>query len=84
MAISQQSMRVTFMQPLGGIKKADAEQDVIHLNQSRVVWVGCLDSIIMLLQSARTVFHCLCRIFLVFLQRKEYYISTVNNLNNSN
>ena len=69
MAISQQSMKVTFMQPLGGIKKADAEQDVIHLNQSRVVWVGCLDSIIMLLQSASAVFHCLCRIFLVFLQR---------------
>ena len=38
-------MKVTFMQPLGGIKKADAEQDVIHLNQSRAVWVGCLDSI---------------------------------------
>ena len=72
------------MQPLGGIKKADAEQDVIHLNQSRAVWVGCLDSIIMLLQSASAVFHCLCCIFFVFLQRKEYYISTVNNLNNSN
>ena len=77
-------MRVTFMQPLGGIKKADAEQDVIHLNQSRAVRVGCLDSIIMPLQSESAVFHCLCRIFLVFLQRKEYYISTVNNLNNSN
>ena len=72
------------MQPLGGIKKADAEQDVIHLNQSRAVRVGCLDSIIMPLQSESAVFHCLCRIFLVFLQRKEYYISTVNNLNNSN
>ena len=69
MAISQQSMKVTFMQPLGGIKKADAEQDVIHIHQSRAVWVGCLDSIIMPLQSARTVFHCPCRIFLVFLQR---------------
>ena len=69
MAISQRSMKTTFMQPRGGVKKNETERDVIHIHQSRAVWVGCLDSIIMLLQSARTVFHCLCRIFLVFLQR---------------
>ena len=72
------------MQPLGGIKKADAEQDVIHLNQSRAVRVGCLDSIIMPLQSESAVFHCLCRIFLVFLQRRENNMTAVNILNNSN
>ena len=47
MSISQRSMKVTFMQPLGGIKKADAERDVIHLRPSRAVRVGCIDSIIM-------------------------------------
>ena len=84
MAISQRSTKAAFMQARRGVKKNETERVVIHIHQSRAVWVGCLDSIIMLLQSARTVFHCLCRIFLVFLQRKENYISTVNNLNNSN
>ena len=69
MAISQRSTKAAFMQARRGVKKNENERDIIHLNQSRAVWVGCLDSIIMLLQSARTVFHCLCRIFLVFLQR---------------
>ena len=84
MAISQRSMKATFMQLRRGVKKSENERDIIHLHPSRAVRVGCPDSIIMRLQSARTVFHCLCRIFLVFLQRKENYISTVNNLNNSN
>ena len=84
MTVSQRSVKTTFMQPRGGVKKSETERDVIHLRPRRAVRVGSLDSIIMPLQSARTVFHCLCRIFLVFLQRKENYISTVNNLNNSN
>ena len=84
MAVSQQSMKAAFMQLRGGVKKNENERVVIYLHPSRAVRVGCPDSIIMRLQSAMTVFHCLCRIFLVFLQRKEYYISTVNNLNNSN
>ena len=84
MAISQRSMKATFMQLQRGVKKSENERVVIYLHPSRAVRVGCPDSIIMRLQSARTVFHRLCRIFLVFLQRKENYISTVNNLNNSN
>jgi hypothetical protein len=84
MAISQRSIKVAFMLARRGVKKNETERDVIHLRPSRAVRVGCLDSIIMLLQSVSAVFHCLCRIFFVFLQRKENYISTVNNLNNSN
>ena len=84
MAISQRSTKAAFMQARRGVKKNENERDIIHFRPNRAVWVGCLDSIIMLLQSASAVFHCLCRIFLVFLQRKENYITTVNNLNNSN
>ena len=69
MAISQRSTKAAFMQARRGVKKSETERVVIHLRPSRAVRVGCPDSIIMLLQSARTVFHCLCRIFLVFLQR---------------
>ncbi len=84
MAISQRSMKATFMQPRRGVKKSDTERDVIHLHPSRAVRVGCPASSIVLLQSASAVFHCLCRNFLVFLQRRENNMTTVNNLNNSN
>ena len=84
MAVSQQSMKAAFMQLRGGVKKNENERVVIHIRSKRMFRVGCPASSIMLLQLVSAVFHCLCRIFLVFLQRKEYYISTVNNLNNSN
>ena len=84
MAISQRSTKAAFMQPWRGEEKSDTERDVSRLHPSRAFRVGCPDSIIMPLQSESAVFHCLCRIFLVFLQRKENYITTVNNLNNSN
>lgn len=69
MTVSQRSVKTTFMQPRGGVKKSETVQDIIHLHPNRMFRVDCSDSIIMPLQSARTVFHCLCRIFLVFLQR---------------
>lgn len=69
MAVSQRSMKAAFMQLRRGVKKNENERVVIHIRSNRMFRVGCPDSIIMLLQSARTVFHCLCRIFLVFLQR---------------
>ena len=84
MAVSQRSMKDAFMQLRRGVKKSETEQDVIHIRSNRMFRVGCPDSIIMLLQSSRTVFHCLCRNFFVFLQRKENNLTAVNILNNSN
>ena len=84
MAISQRSMQVPFMQLRGGANKDETERDVIRLHPSRAVRVGCPASSIMLLQLVSAVFHCLCRIFLVFLQRRENNMTAVNNLNNSN
>lgn len=84
MAVSQRSMKAAFMQLRRGVKKNENERVVIHIRSNRMFRVGCPDSIIMPLQSESAVFHCLCRIFLVFLQRKENSISTANNLNNSN
>ena len=75
------------MQLRRGVKKNENERVVIHIRSNRMFRVGCPDSIIIIimpLQSESAVFHCLCRIFLVFLQRKENYITTVNNLSNSN
>lgn len=84
MAISQRSTKAAFMQPRRGVKKSDTERDVIHLHPSRAVRVGCPASSIMLLQSVSAVFHCLCRNYLVFLQRRVNNMTAVNNLNNSN
>ena len=84
MAISPWSMKVAFMQLRGGVNKNETERGVIHFHPNRSVRVGCPASIIMRLQSVSAVFHCLCRFFLVFLQRKENYMNVVNNLNNSN
>ena len=84
MAVSQRSMKAAFMQLRRGVKKNENERVVIHIRSNRMFRVGCPDSIIMPLQSESAVFHCLCRNFLVFLQRKEYNMTAVNNLNNSN
>ena len=72
------------MQLRKGVKKSENERVVICLHPSRAVRVGCPASSIVLLQSVSAVFHCLCRNYLVFLQRKENNMTAVNNLNNSN
>ena len=84
MAISQRSMKAAFMQLRRGEKKDENERVVIHIRSTRMFRVGCPASSIMLLQSVSAVFHCLCRFFLVFLQRRENNMTAVNNLNNSN
>ena len=84
MAVSQRSMKTAFMQLRRGVKKNENERVVIHIRSKRMFRVGCPDSIIMPLQSESAVFHCLCRIFLVFLQRRENNMTAVNILNNSN
>ena len=84
MAISQRSMKATFMQLRIGVKKNENERVVIHIRSKRMFRVGCPASSIMLLQLVSAVFHCLCRFFFVFLQRRENNMTAVNNLNNSN